>query len=197
MAGLLHGRHCHGTRRATHQDRLPRPPYQGAPAIPDGVYDLLIDGRLAGRASTPGGNTLTLDMAARRFETAPGEPGAIRFTGLSSQPKNIEIWLPQAEITEPIAMRTVAPVEAPAPSGRRPSGTYMNGRACPDQEDGDIARPAAPPASPRALTDPSDRRRSQNSQPRHAPHLRRREPALAGCLVRQARSPVRGRLIKA
>ena len=59
------------------------------------VYDLLIDGCLAGRASTPEGNT-----------------------GLSSQPKNIEIWLPQAEITEPIALRTVAPVEAPAPSGR-------------------------------------------------------------------------------
>jgi hypothetical protein len=99
----------------------PRPStkaYQGAPAVPDGVYDLLIDGRLAGRASTPGGNTLTLNMAARRFETALGEPG-VNVSPVSSQPKNIEIWLPQAEITEPIALRTDAPVEAFAPSGRR------------------------------------------------------------------------------
>jgi hypothetical protein len=57
-------------------------------------------------------------MAARRFETALGEPG-VNVSPVSSQPKNIEIWLPQAEITEPIALRTDAPVEAPAPSGRR------------------------------------------------------------------------------
>ncbi|HEY4418447.1 MAG TPA: hypothetical protein VGN22_02955, partial [Pseudonocardia sp.] len=32
--------------------------YQGAPPRPDGVYDLLVDGRLAGRAGVTGGNVL-------------------------------------------------------------------------------------------------------------------------------------------
>jgi GDSL-like Lipase/Acylhydrolase family len=93
--------------------------YKGAPAVPDGIYDLLIDGRLARQASVAGGRTLVLDMPARRFYTTPGRPGTIRFTRLPGEPKNIEIWLPQAEITELIALRTDAPVEAPTPSGRR------------------------------------------------------------------------------
>jgi hypothetical protein len=93
--------------------------YKGAPAVPDGIYDLLIGGRLARQASVAGGSTLVLDLPARRFHTAPGRPGTIHFTRLPGEPKTIEIWLPQAEITELIALRTDAPVEAPAPSGRR------------------------------------------------------------------------------
>ncbi|WP_129789874.1 SGNH/GDSL hydrolase family protein [Promicromonospora panici] len=93
--------------------------YKGASSMPDGVYDLLVNGRLAAQASTPAGNTLLLDMPARRFHTTPGQPGTVRFTGLPPEPKNIEIWLPQAEITELIALRTDAPVDAPTQSGRR------------------------------------------------------------------------------
>jgi lysophospholipase L1-like esterase len=93
--------------------------YKGAPAVPDGVYDLTVDGHLAAQASTPAGNTLILDLPARRFHTTPGRPGTVRFTGLPAEPKNLEIWLPQAEITELIALRADAPVEAPTPSGRR------------------------------------------------------------------------------
>jgi len=93
--------------------------YKGAPAVPDGVYDLTIDGRLTAQASTPAGNTLILDLPARRFHTTPGQPGTVRFTDLPAEPKNLEIWLPQAEITELIALRTNAPVDTPTPSGRR------------------------------------------------------------------------------
>jgi hypothetical protein len=46
--------------------------YQGAPPRPDGVYDLLVDGRLAGRASATGGNVRTVDMATGSAVTRPG-----------------------------------------------------------------------------------------------------------------------------
>src|SRR6478672_3993705 len=46
--------------------------YLGAPPRPDGVYDLLVDGRLAGRASATGGNVRTMDLATGTAVTRPG-----------------------------------------------------------------------------------------------------------------------------
>ncbi|MFE4454836.1 SGNH/GDSL hydrolase family protein [Streptomyces sp. NPDC056796] len=92
--------------------------YAGAPPRPDGVYDLLVDGRLAGRGGVSGGNTLTIDLATGTAETRPGPVGTLRFAGLSAGMKDIEIWLPHNETTELVALRTDAPVEAPAAPGR-------------------------------------------------------------------------------
>src|ERR1700754_991809 len=36
--------------------------FTGLPAQPPGRYDLLVDGRLAGRDSVPGGNVVNIDM---------------------------------------------------------------------------------------------------------------------------------------
>ncbi|MET7718740.1 GDSL-type esterase/lipase family protein [Streptomyces sp. NPDC005407] len=93
--------------------------YQGAPPRPDGVYDLLVDGRLAGRASVTGGNVLMVDMATGSAETRPGPVGTVRFTGLPDHLKDVEIWLPHNEITQLVALRTDAPVEAVSEEGRR------------------------------------------------------------------------------
>ncbi|KIZ16560.1 lipase [Streptomyces natalensis ATCC 27448] len=93
--------------------------YQGAPVPPDGVYDLVVDGQLIGRASVPGGNTHTIDMATWSAVTRPGPAGTARFAGLPTSVKDIEIWLPQTEITELIALRTDAPVETAPHHGRR------------------------------------------------------------------------------
>jgi hypothetical protein len=93
--------------------------YQGAPPRPDGVYDLLVDGRLAGRASVTGGNVLMVDMATGSAETLPGPVGTVRFTGLPDRVKVVEIWLPHNEITQLVALRTDAPVEAVSEEGRR------------------------------------------------------------------------------
>ncbi|MFG2621314.1 SGNH/GDSL hydrolase family protein [Streptomyces sp. NPDC048507] len=94
--------------------------YAGAPERPDGVYDLVIDGRLAGRASTTGGNTLLLDTSAGTTSTVAGPVGTVRFTGLADREKDVEIWLPYNEITELVALRTDFPVRpAPVPGGRR------------------------------------------------------------------------------
>ncbi|MFE2529856.1 GDSL-type esterase/lipase family protein [Streptomyces sp. NPDC059382] len=93
--------------------------YVGAPPRPAGVYDLLVDGELAGRASVTGGNVHTVDMAAGTAVTTAGPAGVARFTGLSDVMKDVEIWLPHTETTELIALRTDAPVEAASTAGRR------------------------------------------------------------------------------
>ncbi|WP_406345981.1 GDSL-type esterase/lipase family protein [Streptomyces sp. NBC_00648] len=92
--------------------------YVGVPARPDGVYDLVVDGVLAGQASAAGGNTLTIDMSTGSVENRPGQPDTLRFTGLPDAPKDIEIWLPHNETTELVALRTDAPI-APAPDRGR------------------------------------------------------------------------------
>ncbi|MFD8568464.1 GDSL-type esterase/lipase family protein [Streptomyces sp. NPDC059639] len=93
--------------------------YAGVPPRPEGLYDLFVDGRLAGQGSVNGGHTLTIDMTAGTFEHTPGKPGTLRFTDLPDIVKNVEIWLPHNETTELVALRTDAPVE-PAPAPDRP-----------------------------------------------------------------------------
>jgi lysophospholipase L1-like esterase len=96
-----------------------RPAYRGVPPRPDGVYDLLVDGHLSGRATGAGGNVLVLDMATGAAENQPGPVGTVRFDGLPERVKDVEIRLPYNEITELVALRSNAPVEALPPSGRR------------------------------------------------------------------------------
>jgi hypothetical protein len=93
--------------------------YQGAPPRPDGLYDLLVDGHLAGQASVDGGNIQTVDLATGATEIRPGPVGTVRFTGLPEGGKLVEIWLPHNELTHLVALRTDAPVEAVAAGSRR------------------------------------------------------------------------------
>ncbi|MFE0725700.1 GDSL-type esterase/lipase family protein [Streptomyces rochei] len=93
--------------------------YAGAPPRPDGVYDLLVDGRPAGQGTVAGGNTLTIDMTAGTASLEPGAVGTLRFPDLPPGDKTVEIWLPHNETTELVALRADAPV-GPAPDpGRR------------------------------------------------------------------------------
>ena len=92
--------------------------YAGAPPRPDGVYDLLLDGRLAGQSSVTGGNTLSIDMTTGTAKYQPGPAGTVRFTGLPDRVKDVEIWLPHNETTELLALRTDAPID-PAPDRGR------------------------------------------------------------------------------
>ncbi|MFC5720476.1 GDSL-type esterase/lipase family protein [Streptomyces gamaensis] len=93
--------------------------YAGAPPRPDGVYDLLVDGRLTGQASASGGNTLTIDLATGTAEHRPGPSDTLRFGELPDGVKDIEIWLPYNETTELLALRTDAPVEPTPDHGRK------------------------------------------------------------------------------
>lgn len=93
--------------------------YVGAPPRPDGVYDLLVDGRPAGSASLTEGHTLTIDLGTGSAEHRPGPVGTVRFTGLADTVKDVEIWLPHNETTELVALRADAPVEPVPDRGRR------------------------------------------------------------------------------
>lgn len=94
--------------------------YQGFPAPPDGVYDLLVDGRLTAQATVAGGNVRTItDMMTQASEFTEGQPGTARFADLPAGDKEIEIWLPHTETAELIALRTDAPVEKAPDNGRK------------------------------------------------------------------------------
>ncbi|MEW1642765.1 GDSL-type esterase/lipase family protein [Streptomyces sp. NPDC091219] len=94
--------------------------YRGFPAVPDGVYDLLVDGRLTAQTTVIGGNVRTVtDMITQASELTEGRPGTARFAELPAGDKTIEIWLPHTEVTELIALRTDAPVEKAPDRGRK------------------------------------------------------------------------------
>lgn len=93
--------------------------YIGAPARPDGIYDLLVDGQLVSQASASGGNVLSIDMAAGTAKTESGTTATLRFGGLRPGVKDIEIWLPYNEVTELVALRTNAPIRPVPDRGRK------------------------------------------------------------------------------
>jgi hypothetical protein len=93
--------------------------YQGAPTPSAGMYDLLVDGKLTQQMSAEGGNVRTIDMTTQSAVTSPGAAVTIRFADLSIDEKDVEIWLPQTETTELIALRTNATLEAGSAGDRR------------------------------------------------------------------------------
>ncbi|HZX05939.1 GDSL-type esterase/lipase family protein [Kribbella sp.] len=100
-------------------DTLPtKRDYVGAPPRPDGVYDVLVDGRLFTQLTAPDGDVITINLMTGATETRDGAPQTLRIDGLAAVPKTVEIWLPHNETTELVALRTDQPVE-PVPSGRR------------------------------------------------------------------------------
>jgi len=100
------------------ETRPTRVAYVGAPPRPLGVYELLVDGRPAGRGTVDGGDVLTIDMTTGGREVTHGDPGVVAFGGLPATDKLVELWLPHNELTEVVSLRADAPVEA-VPAGDR------------------------------------------------------------------------------
>ncbi|MFE5207653.1 GDSL-type esterase/lipase family protein [Streptomyces sp. NPDC056600] len=88
----------------------------GDAAFPDGRYELLVDGAPAGWTVVRDGDRIHVDPATGQARTVPGRPGTVRFDGLPDRLKDIELWLPQGEMTELLALRSDAPVKPPTPS---------------------------------------------------------------------------------
>lgn len=86
---------------------------------PDGLYDLLIDGRLVQQASAAGGNILDIDMLSGSGKMLPGAPQTLRFAGLPPGDKRVEIWLPHDETTALVALHADAPLTPLSPGGKR------------------------------------------------------------------------------
>ncbi|MQS16405.1 lipase [Streptomyces kaniharaensis] len=96
-----------------------RTSFAGFPPCPEGHYDLVVDGRLAGRAAASGGHLRVVDPVTGASDLQAGPPGTVRFADLPAGVKDVELWLPYQEVTELIALRTDAPVEAAPQRGRR------------------------------------------------------------------------------
>ncbi len=92
--------------------------YVGAPARPDGLYDVLVDGELVTQLSASGGDVITIDLMTGATSTRIGQPETLRVDGLAAVPKTVEIWLPHNETTELVALRTDAAVEPVPATGR-------------------------------------------------------------------------------
>ncbi|MFD7499007.1 GDSL-type esterase/lipase family protein [Streptomyces sp. NPDC059832] len=86
---------------------------------PTGMLELLVDGALAGRRQAPVGNVLRMAGPGASQRLIPGKPGTVRFAGLPSGMKNVELWLPQQTPTELVALRADGDVLAPLQDGRR------------------------------------------------------------------------------
>lgn len=86
---------------------------------PTGMIDLLVNGTLAGRHQAPVGNVVRMAGPGAVQRLIPGEPGTVRFAGLQTGMKNIELWLPQQTPTELVALRADGDVLPPLPDGRR------------------------------------------------------------------------------
>ncbi|MDY7541302.1 MULTISPECIES: GDSL-type esterase/lipase family protein [unclassified Cryobacterium] len=93
--------------------------YLGAPPRPVGVYELLVDGRLAGQAVATTGITVTVDMATGATTNHVGPVSTLRFTGLPDHLKTIEIWLPHNERTELVSLRSNGTIEPAPATGNR------------------------------------------------------------------------------
>ncbi|UZN03813.1 GDSL-type esterase/lipase family protein [Cellulomonas sp. S1-8] len=99
--------------------RPTRVTYVGLPGRPDGVYELLVDGDLAGRATVVGGDVLAIDPATGARVVHPGEPGTVTFAELPDGEKTVELWLPHNELATLVELRADAPLE-PVPADGRP-----------------------------------------------------------------------------
>lgn len=91
----------------------------GAPQRPEGVFDLVVDGRLVEQAVLPEATTIAIDMATGATEHRQGAVSTVRFADLPQSAKDVEIWLPHNETVELVALRTSAPIEAAKDPGHR------------------------------------------------------------------------------
>ena len=99
-------------------DVLPtRMSYLGLPPRPQGVYEALVDGRAAGRATADGGRTVLVDLSSGRTEVRDGPVVTLRFD-LPGRGSVVEIWLPHNEATTLVALRSDAAVTPAPPTGR-------------------------------------------------------------------------------
>lgn len=100
------------------ETRPTRIAYVGAPARPQGVYELLIDGVPTAAGVVEGGDVLSIDMTTGERTMLPGAPGVVAFCGLPARDKTVELWLPHNELTELVALRADAPARS-VPAGDR------------------------------------------------------------------------------
>jgi hypothetical protein len=91
----------------------------GAEPGTPGAFDLVVDGELVAGESTRTGTLIVIDRFTGAVDLHPGGPATIRFEGLPAGDKRVEIWLPNAAVTNLLELRADGNVRPPAPSTAR------------------------------------------------------------------------------
>jgi hypothetical protein len=91
--------------------RAARTQIVGRPVPEAGLYDLVVDGELLAQASAAVHGVTTFDQRTRETSGGPGPVGTVAFGELPAGEKDVEIWLPFAEVTRLVELRTNAVVK--------------------------------------------------------------------------------------
>ena len=92
--------------------------------LPDaGRYDLVVDGVVAGSATTDAHGTVRLDYATRRAEVGEAPVSTVVLNGLPGWEADVAVWLPYGEVTTLVALRADAPV---SPSAAVPGPRWVH-----------------------------------------------------------------------
>lgn len=89
----------------------------GAVPVP-AVVELLVDGVVRDRVVVPPDRMTLVDPLHYRVER-PAEPLKLRFTGLGTASKSVELWLPHTAACDLVALRSSAPVRRTVDTRRR------------------------------------------------------------------------------
>jgi hypothetical protein len=88
--------------------------------MPAAPYDLVVDGRLVQQQLSTTGNRCVFSFERPEAYVIDGPAETLRFNGLPTTEKNVEIWLPYTDEVELLSLRADKPVDPPAlPRGIR------------------------------------------------------------------------------
>jgi lysophospholipase L1-like esterase len=93
--------------------------YRGAPARPDGVFDVVVDGALVAQGSLDDATLVTIDPGSGGSDVTPGTVRAVVADNLPGGEKRVDVWLPHLETLELVELRSDAPVHPVAETERR------------------------------------------------------------------------------
>jgi len=91
----------------------------GLPVPPGGVYDLVVDGECVAQGTASGHGLLELDPLTRTTKLRRGPASTVVFPMLPAGEKEVEIWLPFAEVARLLALRSDLPITSTRRSGPR------------------------------------------------------------------------------
>jgi GDSL-like Lipase/Acylhydrolase family len=106
-------------RRLELDVRAVRTVMSGRPVPPGGLYDVVVDGECVAQGTASGHGLLELDPLTRTTKSRRGPASTVVFPMLAAGEKDVEIWLPFAEITWLLALRSELPITATSESSPR------------------------------------------------------------------------------
>ena len=91
----------------------------GPEPAPPAVFELVVDGQLTAAEESVTGTLITVESKTGAIDVQVGGPVTIRFDGLPTGGKHLEVWLPHAAALRLHELRADRPVSRPEPTARR------------------------------------------------------------------------------